>query len=30
MRAHLTADPDATGTAVFPALPEWLTYPPHP
>lgn len=25
MSAHLTADPDATGTAVFPALPEWLT-----
>ncbi|MCE7009925.1 VWA domain-containing protein [Kibdelosporangium philippinense] len=25
MTTHLVADPDATGTAVFPARPEWLT-----
>lgn len=25
MSTHLTADPDAVGAAVFPALPEWLT-----
>ncbi|WP_309114709.1 hypothetical protein [Saccharothrix sp.] len=25
MSAHITADPTATGTAVFPARPEWLT-----
>jgi len=25
MTIHLTADPDATGAAVFPARPEWLT-----
>lgn len=25
MTVHLVADPNATGTAVFPARPEWLT-----
>ena len=25
MTTHLVADPDATGAAVFPARPEWLT-----
>ncbi|WP_158851191.1 vWA domain-containing protein [Saccharothrix deserti] len=25
MSTHFTADPDATGAAVFPARPEWLT-----
>ena len=25
MTAHLVTDPDATGAAVFPARPEWLT-----
>ncbi|SER08309.1 hypothetical protein SAMN05216188_107330 [Lentzea xinjiangensis] len=25
MTAHLVADPDATGAAIFPARPEWLT-----
>jgi hypothetical protein len=25
MTAHLVADPDATGSVVFPARPEWLT-----
>ncbi|MGW5053965.1 hypothetical protein [Actinokineospora sp. NPDC004072] len=25
MSTHLVADPDATGTAVFPTRPEWLT-----
>lgn len=24
MTSHLVADPDATGTAIFPARPEWL------